>query len=158
MNNNLKITKSDKKLEDFKKHLESCIVDECDALFITEEYDKNNVQIIFKNDFYKFIKENNSEINIVEYRESIDYTEVHNSIFYQIGEFIIRELMVTLIISLLANYISSKMENDDTINFTINIERKNDENMRIEYNGKVSDFKTILNETDNFNELLKENR
>ena len=48
------------------------------------------------------------------------------------------------------------MENDDTINFTINIERKNDENIRIDYNGKVDDFKTILKETDNFNELLKE--
>ena len=36
MNNDLKITKSDKKLEDFKKHLESSMVDKCDALFITE--------------------------------------------------------------------------------------------------------------------------
>ena len=64
--------------------------------------------------------------------------------------------MFTLIISLLANYISSKMENNDTINFTINIERKNDENIRIDYNGKVDNFKTILKETDNFNELLNE--
>ena len=59
-------------------------------------------------------------------------------------------------IYLLANYISSKMENDDTINFTIVVERKNNENMQIYYNGKVDDFKTILKETDNFNELLKE--
>ena len=59
-------------------------------------------------------------------------------------------------IYLLANYISSKMENDDTINFTINIERKNDENIRIDYNGKVDDLKTILKETNNFNELLTE--
>lgn len=57
---------------------------------------------------------------------------------------------------MLANYISSKMENDDTINFTIVVERKNNENMQIYYNGKVDDFKTILKETDNFNELLKE--
>ena len=64
--------------------------------------------------------------------------------------------MFSLIIGLLANYISSKMENDDTINFTIVVERKNDENMQIYYNGKVDDFKTILKETDNFNELLKE--
>ena len=42
MSNDLKITKSDKKLQDFKKHLESDMVDECDALFITEEYGKNN--------------------------------------------------------------------------------------------------------------------
>ena len=76
MNNDLKITKSDKKLEDFKKHLETGIVDECDALFITEEYNKNNVHLIIKNNFYKFIKENNSEINIIEYRKSIDYVEV----------------------------------------------------------------------------------
>lgn len=49
------------------------------------------------------------------------------------------------------------MENDDTINFTIVVERKNNENMQIYYNGKVDDFKTILKETDNnFNELLKE--
>ncbi len=124
MNNDLKITKSDKKLEDFKKHLESSMVDKCDALFITEEYDKNNDHLIIKNDFYNFIKENNNEINIVEYRKSIDHVEVHNSIFYQIGEFIIRDFIFPLIIGLLANYISSKMENDDTINFTINIERK----------------------------------
>ena len=52
---------------------------------------------------------------------------------------------------MLANYISSKMENDDTINFTIVVERKNNENMQIYYNGKVDDFKTILKETDNFN-------
>lgn len=58
---------------------------------------------------------------------------------------------------MLANYISSKMENDDTINFTIVVERKNNENMQIYYNGKVDDFKTILKETDNnFNELLNE--
>ena len=156
MNNNFKITKSDKRLEDFKKHLETGIVDECDAVFITEEYNKNNVHLIIKNDFYKFIKENNSEINVVEYRKSIDHVEVHNSIVYQIGEFIIRDLMFSLIIGLLANYISSKMENDDTINFTIVVERKNNENMQIYYNGKVDDFKTILKETDNFNELLKE--
>ena len=56
MNNDLKITKSDKKLEDFKKHLESSMVDKCDALFITEEYDKNNDHLIIKNDFYNFIK------------------------------------------------------------------------------------------------------
>ena len=156
MNNDLKITKSDKKLEDFKKHLESSMVDKCDALFITEEYDKNNAHLIIKNDFYNFIKENNNEINIVEYRKSIDHVEVHNSIFYQIGEFIIRDFIFPLIIGLLANYISSKMENDDTINFTINIERKNDENIRIDYNGKVDDLKTILKETNNFNELLTE--
>ena len=36
MNNDLKITKSDKKLEDFKKHLELSIVDKCVALFITK--------------------------------------------------------------------------------------------------------------------------
>lgn len=156
MNNDLKITKSDKKLEDFKKHLESSMVDKCDVLFITEEYDKNNDHLIIKNDFYNFIKENNNEINIVEYRKSIDHVEVHNSIFYQIGEFIIRDFIFPLIIGLLANYISSKMENDDTINFTINIERKNDENIRIDYNGKVDDLKTILKETNNFNELLTE--
>ena len=60
MNNDLKITKSDKKLEDFKKHLESSMVDKWDALFITEEYDKNNDHLIIKNDFYNFIKENNN--------------------------------------------------------------------------------------------------
>lgn len=156
MSNDLKITKSDKKLEDFKKHLESDMFEECDALFITEEYNKNDVHLIIKNDFYKFIKENNNEINIIEYRKRIDHVELPNSMFYQIGEFIIRDFMFPLIIGLLANYISSKMENDDTINFIINIERKNDENMRIYYNGKVDDFKTILKETDDFNELLKE--
>lgn len=35
------------------------------------------------------------------------------------------------------------MENDDTINFTIVVERKNNENMQIYYNGKVDDFKTL---------------
>lgn len=77
-----------------------------------------------------------------------------NTEFWYIAEFIVKDIALALVIGLIANFLSSKMENKDTIDFTTTIERNGEDNIKIHYNGKVEDFKTILKETDNFNEIL----
>lgn len=158
MSKKLTVTKSNKKLNDYEKDFEISELKKCDALFITEEYNKYNSHLQIKNVFLKYLEETNEKVNIIEYKKNIDSFLLPNTEFWNIAEFIIREIALPVMIGLLVNFISSKMKDTDNIQFSAIIERKDNENINIQYNGNVEDFKTILNETDNFNEILKDNK
>ncbi|MDO5815546.1 MAG: hypothetical protein Q4Q18_07895 [Methanobrevibacter sp.] len=158
MSKKLTVTKSNKKLNDYEKDFEISELEKCDALFITEEYNKYNSHLQIKNVFLKYLEETNEKVNIIEYKKNIDSFLLPNTEFWNIAEFIIREIALPVMIGLLVNFISSKMKDTDNIQFSAIIERKDNENINIQYNGNVEDFKTILNETDNFNEILKDNK
>ena len=54
MSKKLTVTKSNKKLNDYEKDFEISELEKCDALFITEEYNKYNSHLQIKNVFLKY--------------------------------------------------------------------------------------------------------
>jgi len=163
--NKIKISKTDKTKgywlnqdfisEDLKSKLEN------DNVLFVPEFWKDEKTIGFYegvHPFYEFIEEqeiDNLKIGICIEEE--DYRELHlHADVLWMGMVIIECFVLPLFINLLSNYIDSHYfhDSDDKIDIKLNIQKKNEENILLEYHGGCDDFIKLIND-DNFNELIK---
>ena len=93
MSKKLTVTKSNKKLNDYEKDFEISELEKCDALFITEEYNKYNSHLQIKNVFLKYLEETNEKVNIIEYKNWVsfnNYMYPHKMYYFVFKEEIIK--------------------------------------------------------------------
>ena len=155
MNKNLTITKTDKNFNDFKKHFRKEDLEEIDIIFINQKNSENKVHETLKNKFYEFLNEQEVKLDFIEYNNEKIIT---SDVFWDIGEFLVKDIVLSTTICLLFNFIhDSKMKLDENISLTIIVELKDKENIRIKYAGTINNFMNILLETNYFNNILNEN-
>ena len=151
----LNVNKTKQSITNFKDIIGDSVLENYDALVITNEYKNDTTHIISENSFYNFLKgKTDSKINIIEYRKKISKITVVNSLEYNIGEFILRDIVLPLFISYLYDFIKLNINKEDKIRFTITIDKKEKDNVCIEYYGSVDNFKKVIEETNNLNGLL----
>lgn len=91
----------------------------------------------------------------------LDFIEYHSekttksNIFWDIGDFIVKDIVLSTTMGFLLNFIDeSGMKIDDTISFIATVELKSEKNICINYTGTLNNFKNIIFETNYFNDIL----
>ena len=100
--------------------------------------------------FYEYLEEQNSnKLNIDFCIEDENYQELHlHSDVIWMGTILIEFFFLPLFINLLSSYISNHIfhDSDDEINIKLNIQKGNEKNVILEYNGNCDDFIKIIND------------
>ena len=109
MSKNLIISKSKKCFKDFEKHFSKENMDEIDIISITPKDHENNPSSTLKKEFYKYL-EKDVKLDYIEYpSEKI----INPTVFWDIGEFIVKDIVLSTTIGLLFNFIDDlKIKND----------------------------------------------
>ncbi|WP_296852954.1 DUF2971 domain-containing protein [uncultured Methanobrevibacter sp.] len=151
MNKNLTITKSNKKFNDFKKHFNKEMLEKIDIIFITTKNSNNNHSTL-KKEFYEFLEKQYVKLDFIEYHSE---KTTKSNIFWDIGDFIVKDIVLSTTMSFLLNFIDeSEMKIDDTISFIATVELKSEKNICINYTGTLNNFMNIIFETNYFNDIL----
>lgn len=98
---------------------------------------------------------NNDKLIIQQHEKEVEYITLYNSGFLQICEFIVSNVALPLVTQFLYDFLKSRKEENDRIKLKFTIDNENEDNISIEYSGSVEDFKKLMDETTNFEDLKK---